>query len=614
MKNIQILLTVLLISFMSNYLKAQFPQIINIQNRETVSLNGKWKYIVDPYENGYYNYRYQPIDQQSNSTQVSEAIFNDYHPSNKTERVEYDFDLSGELTVPGSWNYQDEKLFYYEGNIWYRQKFDSPEIQKGKRVFLYFGAVNYEAHIYLNGKKLGMHLGGFTPFNFEITSFLKEKDNTLVVKVDNKRKKEAVPTLNTDWFNYGGITRDVKLVIVPETFVLDYFIQLKKGSLNQIDGYVQLNGNHLNEPVTISIPELNLDKKFTANEKGFALIQFELPNVLLWSPENPKLYQIKISTKESEMIDSIGFRSVETNGSDILLNGKSVFLRGISIHEENGLRGDRAWSVDDALLLLNRAKELNCNFVRLAHYPHNENMIRQAEKMGIMVWSEIPVYWTIDWENEATYKNAEAQLTDMITRDKNRANIIIWSVANETPVSDARNIFLSNLIAKTRELDKTRLISAALEKHTVNENPPVFAIEDPFAQYVDVLSFNQYLGWYDGLPEKCTRASWSIKFDKPVIISEFGGDAKFGYHADKDTRWCEEFQEELYIRNLEMLDKIPQLRGMSPWILTDFRSPRRLLPGIQDGWNRKGLFSDKGEKKKAFFILQEFYNKKQKAY
>jgi beta-glucuronidase len=234
--------------------------------------------------------------------------------------------------------------------------------------------------------------------------------------------------------------------------------------------------------------------------------------------------------------------------------------------------------------------------------------------MGIMVWSEIPVYWTIDWGNESTYKNAEDQLTAMINRDKNRANIIIWSVANETPVSDARNLFLLNLIVKARELDNTRLISAALEKHTISDNPPLFAVEDPFAQYVDVLSFNQYLGWYDGLPEKCSRSNWTIKFEKPVIISEFGGDAKFGYHADKDTRWSEEFQEELYTRNLEMLDKIPQLRGLTPWILTDFRSPRRLLPGIQDGWNRKGLFSDIGEKKKAFFILQDFYNKKQKAF
>jgi beta-glucuronidase len=617
MKMIQILYFILFSLFALNSIaqtQITSEQIINIQNRDTISLNGKWKYIVDPYENGYYNYRYQPIDQQPNASQVSEAIFNDYHPKDKSERVEYDFDLSGELTVPGSWNYQDEKLFFYEGNIWYRKKFDFPDLNSSKRVFLYFGAVNYEAHVYLNGKKLGMHQGGFTPFNFEVTSFLKEKDNSLVVKVDNKRKKEGVPTLNTDWFNYGGITRDVALIKVPETFVQDYKIQLKKGSLSQIDGYIQLNGNKLSQSVTISIPELNIEKKFNTNENGYAPVQIQLANALLWSPENPKLYSVKITAGESEITDEIGFRTIETKGSDLLLNGKPIFLRGISIHEENGIRGDRAWSIEDAQMLLNRAKELNCNFVRLAHYPHNENMIRQAEKMGILVWSEIPVYWTIDWENEATYKNAEAQLTAMITRDKNRANVIIWSVANETPVSDARNLFLTNLISKVRKLDNTRLISAALEKHTVSENPPVFAIEDPFAQYVDVLSFNQYLGWYDGLPEKCKRSNWTIKFDKPVIISEFGGDAKYGFHSEKDTRWSEEFQEELYIRNLEMLDKIPQLRGMSPWILTDFRSPRRLLPGIQDGWNRKGLFSEKGEKKKAFYILQEFYNKKQNAY
>lgn len=617
MKTIQILSVILFSLFaLNSFAQTQISseQIINIQNRDTISLNGTWKYIVDPYENGYYNYRYQPIDQQANATQVSEAIFNDYHPRDKSERVEYDFDLSGNLTVPGSWNYQDEKLFYYEGNIWYRKKFDYSDIHTSKRIFLYFGAVNYEAHVYLNGKKLGMHQGGFTPFSFEVTSFIKEKDNSLVVKVDNKRKKEGVPTLNTDWFNYGGITRDVALIKLPETFIQDYCIQLKKGSLSQVEGFIQLNGNKPDQTVLISIPELNIEKKSNTNENGYAPIQFQLANAILWSPENPKLYRVKISSGESEIADEIGFRSIETKGSDILLNGKPIFLRGISIHEENGIRGDRAWSIEDAKILLNRVKELNCNFVRLAHYPHNENMIRQAEKMGILVWSEIPVYWTIDWENEVTYKNAEAQLTAMITRDKNRANVIIWSVANETPVSDARNLFLTNLISKARELDNTRLISAALEKHTISENPPVFAIEDPFAQYVDVLSFNQYLGWYDGLPEKCSRATWNIKFDKPVIISEFGGDAKYGLHADKDTRWSEEFQEELYIRNLEMLNKIPQLRGMSPWILTDFRSPRRLLPGIQDGWNRKGLFSEKGEKKKAFFILQEFYNKKQKAY
>ncbi|MBP7506841.1 MAG: beta galactosidase jelly roll domain-containing protein [Prolixibacteraceae bacterium] len=604
------IIIILVLAIVSISLSASNRQIINIENRNITSLNGEWKIIIDPYENGYYDYRYQPIDLNPNAAFSSEAIFNDAHPTDKTQRIEYDFDLSESLTVPGSWNYQKEKLFYYEGNIWYRKKFDYNKQASNNRIYLYFGAVNYETHVYLNGKKVGMHKGGFTPFNFDVTDILKEKDNSLVVKVDNKRKKEGVPTLNTDWFNYGGITRDVYLAEMPETFIRDYFIQLQSKSLNKIEGYITLEGKNINSKVEVSIPELKVNYICQSNNEGVAPVLFDIPNAVLWTPENPKLYEVKISIAGNEVVDKIGFRSIEVKGSDILLNGKSIFLRGISIHEENGIRGDRAWSIDDARMILGRAKELNCNFVRLAHYPHNENMIRVAEELGIMVWSEIPVYWTIDWENEETYKNAEAQLTDMINRDKNRANVIIWSVANETPVSEPRTKFLTDLINWARNLDETRLISAALEKHTISENPFKVAIEDPFARYVDVLSFNQYIGWYDGLPEKCKRTEWTIAFDKPVIISEYGGGAKYGLHGDKDTRWSEEFQEELYIRNLEMLDKIPQLRGMTPWILNDFRSPRRLLPGVQDGWNRKGLFSEKGEKKKAFYILKDYYDKK----
>jgi len=130
---------------------------------------------------------------------------------------------------------------------------------------------------------------------------------------------------------------------------------------------------------------------------------------------------------------------------------------------------------------------------------------------------------------------------------------------------------------------------------------------------VDVVAFNEYIGWYDGLPEKCAKVSWEIPYNKPVFISEFGGDAKQGLHGGKDRRWTEEFQADLYRQTLPMLDKIDGLAGFSPWILVDFRSPRRVLPGIQDGFNRKGLISSDGEKKKAFFVLQEYYQKRAKA-
>ena len=127
---------------------------------------------------------------------------------------------------------------------------------------------------------------------------------------------------------------------------------------------------------------------------------------------------------------------------------------------------------------------------------------------------------------------------------------------------------------------------------------------------VDILSFNQYIGWYDGSIEKCQKIKWKITQNKPVIISEFGAGAKYGLHGEKDDRWTEEYQAYLYEETLKMLDQIEQLSGISPWILVDFKSPRRVLPEIQDNFNRKGLISEKGEKKMAFYVLQEYYKQK----
>jgi beta-glucuronidase len=353
-----------------------------------------------------------------------------------------------------------------------------------------------------------------------------------------------------------------------------------------------------------------VNEEIFTDEEGYCSVEIDVKNVRYWSDKDPYLYNVIIVAGEDEVTDQIGFRSIRVKGQDILLNGEKIYLKGISVHEENPVRGGRAYSPDDARQLLTWAKELNCNYVRLAHYPHNEHMIRLADRMGILVWEENPVYWTILWENEDTYQNAENQLTGLISRDKNRASVIIWSMANETPAGETRTAFLTKLAKRARELDPTRLLSAALEQSNYEGDPFVQTIDDPFAEVVDVLSFNQYIGWYNGLPDKCERIKWKITQNKPVLISEFGAGAKYGYHGDKLTRWTEEFQEYVYIETLKMIDKIPQLRGFSPWILVDFRSPRRPLPGIQDGWNRKGLYSDKGEKKKAFFVLKKYYESK----
>ena len=571
------------------------PQIINVEGRHITSLDGTWKTIVDPYENGYYDYRRKPL---------ADGFGNDREWVDKSILQEYNFATDRSLFVPGDWNTQRAELYYYEGTVWYRKRVEYEPVN-GKRQFLHFAAVNYEAIVFVNGKEIGRHVGGFTPFNFEVTGLIRPGENSIVVKVDNKRTLEGVPTLNTDWWNYGGITRQVTLIETPATFIRDYYVQLKKGDERRISGWIQLDGREPIQRVTIAIPELNVRQELKTDRDGY--VPFELQaKPVRWSPDNPKLYKVSITSQSDEISDDIGFRTLEARGNRILLNGREIFCRGVCIHEEAAYRNGRAYSSDDASMLLGWAKEMGCNFVRLAHYPHNERMIRQAEKTGIMVWSEIPVYWTIQWSNPETYANAENQLRDMITRDKNRANIIIWSIANETPQSPERYSFLSRLAATARSLDSVRFVSAALEKEETE--PGSMTVHDSLGKLFDIISVNEYIGWYDGLPEKCDRVKWTFPENKPVMVSEFGGECVYGLRGARTDRFTEDYQEDLYIRSVNMLKRIPELAGTTPWILKDFRSPRRQLPGLQDDFNRKGLVSDRGQKKKAFFIMRKWYD------
>lgn len=603
MKKLSCLFAFLLLALIS---KAQeVPQLANVMARQTISLNGDWNYIVDIQEHGYYDYRMKPS---------SWGFFRNAKPRKPEDLIEYDFDKSPTMKVPGDWNTQDEKLLYYEGAIWMKRDFDYQK-KDNKLAILYFGAVNYDARVWVNGQFAGRHLGGFTPFNFDVTDMVKDGKNTVILLINNKRHAEAVPTQIFDWWNYGGITRDVMLVDVDPIYIENYICHLLPqpiGKKRQIEFSVKLNKAKAGKEITLSIPELKLKQTVTTNDEGKATMILTTSSskknaIQLWSPESPKLYQVDICMDGQTLTDEIGFRTIEAKGKQILLNGNPIFLKGICLHEEKPNGGGRANNTEDARILLSWAKELGCNFVRLAHYPHNEYMIREAERMGIMVWSEIPVYWTIAWESEDTYKNAERQLTDMIARDMNRANVIIWSIANETPHSPQRDIFLGKLAQHARTQDSTRLISMAMEVTGASNYKN--RLQDNMHKFVDVVSFNQYVGWYRDVND-ASKMTWEIPYDKPVIVSEFGGGAKYGLHGPKNQRWTEEFQENLYIENLSMLDKIEGLSGTTPWILKDFRSPRRVLPGVQDFYNMKGIFSDKGEKKKTFWIIKKWYESK----
>ena len=565
-----------------------------VDRRPSMSLNGEWASIVDPFFSGLFSFHHQ---EKANGWFLNrKAEPGDPFPT------EYDFSKAPKLRVPGDWNTQRDSLMFYEGPMWYERDFDY-QPKEHTRVLLHVGAANYRSWFWVNGKKVCEHEGGFTHFQCDVTAVIRSGANFVVTAVDNTRREDNVPTLETDWWNYGGLTREVSLIQVPDAFIDQYDLHLAR-TRDAIEGWIHVLGGQAASSVKVEIPELNASNTAKVDENGRAQIQFAIKGLQPWSPEDPKLYKLTLRAGDDTINDLVGFRTIETRGTTILLNGKPIFLRGISIHAEAPYRTGRAYSEKDAETLLGWARELGCNFVRLAHYPHDETMIRAADRMGLLVWSENPVYWALQFDNPRVLVKAEQQLEEEIGSLRNHASIVLWSMANETPNTAARTHFIESLAAKARSLDATRLITAAL---LVRADEHTKIVDDPLGKALDVIGVNEYIGWYEGRPESADVTRWNVSYDKPLVVSEFGGDAKAGLHGAEDQRWTEEYQANIYRHQLPMLNRIPQLRGMSPWILMDFRSPNRVLPGIQDEFNRKGLISEQGQKKMAFYVLQKAY-------
>ena len=565
--------------------------ISNVLQRSRISLNGEWNVIVDPYEMGYLGIL---------GDRNRRGFFRDHKPRHSGDRVEYDFDSSPKLTVPGDWNTQDERLHFYEGTVWYRRIVEVPAEQVATgRIFLHIGAANHTSRVFLNGEELSTHAGGFSPYAVELTGRLTVGTNSLVIQVDNRREPDRIPAMRSDWWNFGGLTRSVDLVFVPDVFMRHAWLTMAPDG--RVIGGVTLCGGE--SDVRLRIPSLNLDTRV----KGV----FELdiaPD--RWNPGAPVLHEVHWSCENDHVTDDVGFRTVETDGTDIVVNGTRTFLHGISIHSETPSGGRRANTVDHATTLLRWAQELGANFVRLAHYQHDEHIVREADRRGILAWCELPVYWGIEFNQSNVLGNAQEQLEELIVRDRSRAAVIFWSVANETLPSTERTAFLTTLAERARELDPTRLISAAML--TIPTQEVDHLIDDALGATVDVIAINQYLGWYYGDRETIAKATWRSIFDKPIVFTEMGGGAKAGFHGDEDEIWTEEYQAALYRAQIEMVranrtDSGGEVAGLSPWILKDFRAPGRVLPGIQDGYNRKGLLSEEGERKLAFGVLQSYY-------
>lgn len=575
-------------NYEDQYLSKQITasSMIYDSGREKESLNGWWSFGIDQYDTcvraKWYEEKYR--DEEGR-----------YNP------LDFSFEDWEKMYVPSCWNMHQEKLFLYEGSIAYTRTFKY--FSRGEeRVFIKFGAANYEAKVFLNKEYLGFHKGGNTPFYIEVTGRLKD-ENRIIVVVNNTRGKSNVPSDNTDWFNYGGLYRDIEILRLPKTFIKDLFISLvPDGNFNRIQVSVEVEGEELEGKAGLKIDGLNIDCTIDiSNGSGQAFIEAK-PE--LWSPANPVLYEAVLAFGGDRLHEKVGFREIKVEGRDIYLNGEKIFLKGICAHEDSVVNG-KAVTEEEIRENFRLAKEMNCNYIRLAHYPHTEKAAKLADELGIMLWEEIPVYWAIDFANEETYRDAENQLAELIKRDRNRASVIIWSVGNENADTEARLKFMSSLARKAKELDATRLVSAACMLDHVNH-----MIDDRLEEYLDIIGANQYYGWYQTDFDNLVKLFENSNADKPVVITEFGADAKPGHRGSADEKGTEDCQMDVFKKQVEVLGKVPCVKGTTPWILFDFRCPRR-LHFTQNYYNTKGLLSsDKKHKKLAFRVMQEFYANK----
>lgn len=555
--------------------------------RDTLSLNGIWKYAVDQYD-----------------TCLRQRWFRERYADERgfTVPVDFSFDEWPEMELPTCWNVVRPEFIIYDGSMVFTKKFSFDAIGNDE-VYLRIGAANYICRVFLNGVYVGMHRGGSTPAFFHVSEYIKE-ENRIIIAVDSTRRPEQVPTENTDWFNYGGVYRDIELVRVPKVHIKDFRIALvPDGTYHRIQVNVRLS-QAVTTIATVQVAELGEQKLSVIDGSGECVIESFDGKLKLWSPERPKLYDVTVSCMGDTVSDRVGFREIKVEHGEILLNGKPVFLRGISCHEDSVTNG-KALTDEERIENIKIAKELGGNFMRIAHYPHHENMAKLADELGMLLWEEIPVYWAIQFQRDKTYADAENQLLELITRDWNRASVIVWSVGNENADSDERLSFMSRLAECARKEDGNRLISAACLVDGAKN-----MIADRLAEYLDVIGINEYYGWYSPDFEKLPQLFLNSNPDKPVIITEFGADALTGLHGGLTDKGTEEYQAYVYEKQIETIRDISYIKGMTPWILYDFRCPRRTA-AIQKYYNRKGLLSeDKKYKKPAFEVLQRFYEEK----
>jgi beta-glucuronidase len=547
---------------------------LSVAGRSPRPLDGDWHFAIDPFDTGFRQKWYA-------FARGAVPPVHDWNP------------YEGEtVPVPSVWNLTAPERKLYEGGAWYARRIEDPRDRPGDRVILRIGAASYCARVFLDGRFLGLHRGGSTPFTLDLSEAL-DGTGELMIHVENHRRPDRLPCHHFDWFNYGGLHREVALYVLPREHLRDVFVRLGPSGGVAVD-VTATSG--LSE-ARVEIPDLGVDAAVPLADGRGARVIDAAPD--LWAPDTPRLYDVTVTAGEDRLVERIGFRSLATSADRLLLNGEPVFLKGVCVHEDDRETG-RVTSEADLRRRFAHAKDLGANFLRLAHYPHHDLAARLADEEGLMLWEELPAYWSVDFANPGTRADARNQLSELVLRDRNRASVVLWGLANETADLEIRRAFMDDLATTARTLDPTRPLAAACLFDQLT-----LTVEDSLTELVDVVGINEYFGWYDEDVGDLDRLLSTYDLGKPLVISETGCDVVAG--REGEARNGEAFGARYYAAQIDVVKRHPHVAGFCPWLLYDFRSERRQNPD-QSGWNRKGLIAeDKATRKRAFDVVRAWF-------
>jgi beta-glucuronidase len=591
-------------------------------SRSARKLDGLWDFTFDP-----------------DSLGVTEQWWRDGLPGSRP------------MPVPASYNdlVVDRGEREHVGDVWYQTQVVAPEAAPGRRTVLRFDAATHRAEVWVNEARVGTHEGGYTPFEFDISALVSGVDSIRVtVRVDNRLTMHSIPpgivdrsddgrrrqSYFHDFFNYAGLSRSVWLVSTPSSYIADIAVRTDLETGRGIVHYeIEIAGAASDTSDPLSGHTSTILRDATGASVGTssgAVGSVTLEGVQPWSPDNPYLYTLDVRHDSGDGVDEysipVGIRTIRVDGARLLLNGEPIYLRGFGMHEDAAWRGkghdDVRMARDFALL-----RWVGANSFRTSHYPYAEEVLDLADRLGFLVIDEsaaVGLNLALNSErvsvedtrtfrpgavDDTTLETHLGAIRELIARDKNHPSVVMWSVANEPDTTEpASRPYFAALAQLVRDLDATRPVGFA---NVGLSTPDVDQVTDLF----DVILLNRYFGWYVDSGDLITAGRkledelrlWAERYDKPIVITEFGADAVAGLHSLPAQMWSEEFQQELVSTYLDVFARVENVVGEHVWNFADFATMQGSNRVIG---NRKGVFTREREPKAVAYLLRERWSAK----